>query len=87
MGPWGVDPDFSDESFTSIINFIVLSEAVPKLAVEEASFLFVASRSGPPPPRLHLRARSDAPKPPRAQERQSLAEARDVAPANPPGGE
>jgi hypothetical protein len=64
MGPWGVDPDFSDESFTSIINFIVLSEAVPKLAVEEASFLFVASRSGPPPPRPHFEGKERRASPP-----------------------
>ena len=28
-GPWGVDPDFSDESFSSIINFIPLVSADP----------------------------------------------------------
>ena len=47
-GPWRVDSEFLDESFSSTINFIPLVETVPKLAVEEASFIFVASRCGPP---------------------------------------
>ena len=38
-----------DESFSSTINFIPLVETVPKLAVEKASFISVASRRGPPP--------------------------------------
>ena len=54
MGPWRVDPEFWDESFTSIIKFIVLVETVPKLAVEEASFLSVASSCGPPPSTAHF---------------------------------
>ena len=54
MGPWGVDPEFWDESFTSIIKFIRLVETVPKLAVEEASFLSVASSCGPPPSTAHF---------------------------------
>ena len=53
MGPWQVDPEFWDESFTSIIKFIVLVETVPKLAGEKTSFLLVADRSGHPPPRPH----------------------------------
>ena len=48
-GPWRVDPEFLDESFTSIINSIPLVETVPELAVEEASFILVASSCGPPP--------------------------------------
>ena len=47
-GPWRVDPEFLDESFTSIINSIPLVEMVPELAVEEASFLSVASSAVPP---------------------------------------
>ena len=86
MGPWRVDSDFSDEPFTSTIKFIPLVERVPELAVEEASFLSVASSCGPLPPRPHLRETDDAQPPQRAQERQSLAEARAVAPAPPGGG-
>ena len=85
-GPWGVDPDFSDESFSSIINFIPLVERVPELAVAEASFIFVASRRGPPPQGAILGASDDAHTPRRAHERQSLAEARAVAHAHPGGG-
>ena len=47
-GPWRVDPEFLDESFTSTINFIVLVERVPELAVEEASFVSIAGSCGPP---------------------------------------
>ena len=48
-GPWRVDPEFLDESFTSIINSIPLVEMVPELAVEEAYFVSLASSCGPPP--------------------------------------
>ena len=64
MGPWQVDPEFWDESFTSIIKFIVLVETVPKLAVEEASFLSVASSCGHPPPRPRLEAKRRRATPP-----------------------
>ena len=63
-GPWGVDPDFSDESFSSIINFIRLVERVPKLAVAEASFLSLASSCGPPPPRPHSEGKQRRARPP-----------------------
>ena len=63
-GPWGVDPDFSDESFSSIINFIPLVERVPELAVAEASFLYVASSCGPPPPRPHSEGKQRRAQPP-----------------------
>ena len=85
-GPWRVDPEFLDESFTSTINFIPLVETVPELAVKEASFISVASSCGPPPPRPHQPGLSDAHHPPRAEERQSLADARTVAHAHPGGG-
>ena len=49
MDPFFIELEFLDESFTSIINFIRLVETVPKLAVEKASFISVASRRGPPP--------------------------------------
>ena len=58
MGPWRVDPDFSDEPFTSTINFIPLVERVPELAVEEASFISVASSCGPLPPRPHFESKT-----------------------------
>ena len=57
LDPFFIELEFLDESFTSIINFIRLVKTVPKLAVEEAAFVSVASSCGPLPPRPHLRAK------------------------------
>ena len=65
MDPFFIELEFLDESFTSIINFIRLVEMVPKLAVEEASFVSVASGCGPLPPWPHpLRAKRRRASPP-----------------------
>ena len=64
MDPFFIELEFLDESFTSIINFIRLVETVPKLAVEEAAFVSVASSCGPLPPRPHLRAKRRRARPP-----------------------
>ena len=63
-GPWRVDSEFLDESFTSTINSIPLVETVPELAVEEASFLSVATRSGPPPQAAIAEAKRRRARPP-----------------------
>ena len=64
MDPFFIELEFLDESFTSIINSIPLVETVPELAVAEASFLYVASSCGPPPPRPHSEGKQRRAQPP-----------------------
>ena len=64
MDPFFIELEFLDESFTSIINFIRLVETVPELAVEEASFISVATRSGPPPQATIAEAKRRRARPP-----------------------